>query len=200
MAKGGSRYGAGRPGYKVTAESLHRVDVRLWVRKRYICQDAERRFSWSWTSNGEPGGSINVAASTRETVLNYRLRASTGDDWQAKRDCVTMSQTPCRYGGVRHWFHCPTCQRRCEVLYLRFGRFACRQCNRVAYTSQRGGPLDRLQHKLTKLQNTKGEHRPRGMHHKTWERLQNDSFELELQLDDLFASRAIALFGAAALL
>lgn len=198
MAKGGNRYGAGRPGYKVAAESLHRVDVRLWARKKYICHDVERWFSWNWTRNGEPSGSISVNASARETVLNYRVRANGSDEWQEKRDRVTISQTPCRFGGARHWFHCPTCRRRCEVLYLRFGRFACRHCNRVAYTSQRGAPLDRLQHKLEKMRDRIGEHRPHGMHRKTWERLIARSYELEAQLDNLFASRAIALFGEAA--
>ncbi len=41
-------------------------------------------------------------------------------------------------GGRRPWWQCPVCGRRCGVLYLPpgAGRFACRQCYRLAYASQ----------------------------------------------------------------
>jgi hypothetical protein len=63
MAKGGSRYGAGRPGNRIVGETLHRIDVRLWAKKGYLQSDIERGFSWNWTRNGEPSGSIGVVAS-----------------------------------------------------------------------------------------------------------------------------------------
>jgi hypothetical protein len=58
MSKGGSRYGAGRPGYRVKAEHLQRVDIRQWHRGGNL--QAGRYFSWSWTRGGEPTGSIGV--------------------------------------------------------------------------------------------------------------------------------------------
>jgi hypothetical protein len=198
MAKGGSRYGAGRPGYKLAAESLKRVDVRLWARRGYFDDSLTRSFTWSWTRGGEPSGSISVSTSARETVLNYRLQPVGSDEWEPKRNCARMSTTPCRFGGVRHWFHCPTCGRRCEVLYMRFGRFACRKCNRVAYTSQRGDALDRLTHKLHKLRARMDDGRPRGMHRQTWDRLIEEMCDVETRAESLLAARAIALFGRAA--
>jgi hypothetical protein len=195
MAKGGSRYGAGRPGYKLAAESLKRVDVRLWARRGYFNDELTRSFSWSWTRGGEPSGSISVTTSTREAVLDYRVQPVGCEEWQAKRDRARMSTTSCRFGGVRHRFHCPTCGRRCEVLYLRFGRFACRKCNRVAYTSQRGDALDRLTHKLHKLRDRIDDGRPRGMHRKTWEQVIEKMCDIEMQADSLLATRATALFG-----
>jgi hypothetical protein len=33
MGTGGSRYGAGRPGYKGKAEACMRLDVRMWARR-----------------------------------------------------------------------------------------------------------------------------------------------------------------------
>jgi hypothetical protein len=196
MAKGGSRYGAGRPGYKATAESLQRVDVRLWARKGYLRRDSERWFSWQWTCNGEPSGSIGVRASGERVVLSYRLRAH-GDEWRDHRETVVIAQTACKFGGSRCWFHCPQCARRCEVLYLRFGRFACRTCNRVSYVSQSGGLYDRLLHKFHKLRKRVECGRPKGMHQRTWEALLNRAYELEEVVDSLLGARIAHLYAAA---
>ena len=39
------------------------------------------------------------------------------------------------FGGVRHWFACPSCWRRCRILYGGT-RFRCRICRRAAYELQ----------------------------------------------------------------
>ena len=52
MSKGGMRFGAGRPGYKVKAEQLQRVEIGLWHRGGYL--RAGRSFTWSWHCGGEP--------------------------------------------------------------------------------------------------------------------------------------------------
>lgn len=194
MARGGVRYCAGRPGYKVTGESLHRVDVRLWAQRGYFADDNERHFSYNWTRRGEQSGSINVQTNRSRVLLTYRISVNDGG-WQNHRDHISMSQTACRFGGMRHWFQCPTCGRRCEVLYLRFGRFACRKCNRVAYTSQSGGELDRLTNKMHKLRARIGNGRPKGTHWKTWERLCTQAFDAEAEADQMFAARAVQIFG-----
>ncbi len=194
MAKGGSRFGAGRPGYKATAESLQRVDVRLWARHGYFADHIERHFSWSWSRGGEPNGSINVQTSHSRVLLTYRI-STNGGEWQNRSDHISMTQTACRFGGERHWFQCPTCGLRCELLYMRFSRFACRECNRVAYASQSGGELDRLTNKMHKLRGRIDSGRPKGMRWKTWARLCERSYELESRVDTLFAVRAVQLFG-----
>jgi hypothetical protein len=38
-------------------------------------------------------------------------------------------------GGSRHWFECPSCGRRCRILYGG-ARFRCRLCRGAAYESQ----------------------------------------------------------------
>ena len=59
---------------------------------------------------------------------------------------IPLDRTRPRYGGVRWWFRCPSCARRCAKLYLPPGAecFACRRCHRLAYQSQREGPAERL--------------------------------------------------------
>jgi hypothetical protein len=195
MAKGGSRYGAGRPGYKATAESLQRVDVRLWAQRGYFADHMERHFSWSWTRGGEPSGNIAVHTTSASATLTYRTKSHGNDEWQDRRDYVSVSQTPCRYGGLRHWFHCPACNRRCEVLYLRAGRFACRHCQRVAYTSQSGGVMDRMAHKMHKLRARIENGRPKGMRWANYERLIEQVCTIEELIDREFARRVGRLLG-----
>jgi len=92
---------------------------------------------------------------------------------------VPLCCTRCNYGASRAWFACPECDRRCALIYFGAtgGRFGCRSCSRVAYTSQSETRIDRLHRKLQKLENRMAggvEHwdwrRPKGMHQITYER------------------------------
>jgi hypothetical protein len=42
---------------------------------------------------------------------------------------VRITTTPCHFGGVRYWFLCPGCSRRCAILYPQF----CRICGDGRY-------------------------------------------------------------------
>jgi hypothetical protein len=48
-----------------------------------------------------------------------------------------ITRTACNYGGWRYWFLCPTCKRRCGLLYRRgySEYFACRKCHDLTYRS-----------------------------------------------------------------
>ena len=50
---------------------------------------------------------------------------------------VPLTQTT-QYRGVRWWFLCPTCKRRCSCLYSPSPsvHFACRKCRGLVYRSQ----------------------------------------------------------------
>src|SRR5688572_847932 len=52
---------------------------------------------------------------------------------------VALVATTQRLGGVRWWFSCPGCERRCAVLYRppRRQRYACRICTGVDYDTQK---------------------------------------------------------------
>jgi hypothetical protein len=99
---------------------------------------------------------------------------------------VYLDWTDCNFGGQRAWFHCPAlgCGRRVAILYLGGGIFACRHCYQLAYPSQREPDYDRAARRADKIRkrlcweqgilNPKGWQKPKGMHWKTFERLNKE--------------------------
>jgi hypothetical protein len=56
---------------------------------------------------------------------------------QSLTERVPLLTTPGTIGGVRDWFGCPACGRRCAILYALGGRFRCRGCHHLTYRSTR---------------------------------------------------------------
>ena len=192
MGKGGMRYGAGRPSYKVKAEQLQRVDIGRWHRGGYL--RAGCSFTWSWHRGDESTGSIGVRVHGTDSLA---LQYTVGSEGQ-RRDgtqTIRLTHTDCNYGNTRPWFACPVCQRRAGVLYMRAGRFACRHCQRVSYSSQSCDRLDGMWRKQAKLQDRLGEGwtRPRGMRQLTYERLIAALVNCEERRDDAFCEIAARL-------
>ena len=198
MGTGGMRYGAGRPGYRAKAEQLHRVDVREWARRGYLRGACS--FSWNWTRDGESTGSIGVHVHSPD-VMTLRYTLTQNDVRRDVVDRVCIARTACPFGGTRPWFNCTRCARRVAVLYLRNGGFACRHCQRVAYSSQSDDALDRLWRKQTKIEARLAEHwqRPKGMRQLTYARLMDKLTDCEARRDDAFEAVAARLFGLAGL-
>jgi hypothetical protein len=189
MARGGSRCGAGRPGWHGKAEQFRHIDVRRFQRENML-----RGGSWSWqwrdTETQKVVSSIGIIGSTSHITLSY----SVGD--QSICDRVNISRTACGLGGSRAWFHCPRCSARVAKLYLRQGRFACRGCQRLAYSSQSEDAIGRIWRQQNKVE-AKLEHRwqrPKHMHHRTYHRLLSRLFKLEEAREDAFAL-AVARMG-----
>lgn len=166
MGRGGSRFGAGRPGWHVKAEHCLRLDVRELARRKLL-GGVSCTWRWSNTVTGEELGSIGITTRPGAVWLNY---SSSGVP--VSQD-VRIMHTPCHYGGTRPWFQCPRCWRRVGVLYLRGSQFMCRQCGRVAYTSQSEDEMGRAWRRQRRLEHRLGEdyERPKGMHLKTYERI-----------------------------
>ena len=173
MAKGGSRFGAGRPAYKVKAEQLKRIDVREFARRGMLARVG--RFTWSWNRGGESSGNIGVTVDPRRAVsLDYTIP----NDGQTRfiNERVSLIFKPCNFGGARPWFGCPRCERQVAVLYLRAGRFACRHCQRVAYSSQSDSVMASTWRKQRHIETKIGENwqRPKRMRHRTFDRLMDE--------------------------
>ena len=132
---GGARCGAGRPGHRLKAEQTPKVDIRVW-HKRGLLWDGSNS-TWSWSRGEQSAGSIRFTVNADNIRLIYAVQG------QDASQNVRTTTTPCRYGGARTWFECPVCGGRAAVLFMRAGRFACRQCQKVSYTSQSGSKSER---------------------------------------------------------
>ena len=167
MGTGGSRYGAGRPGWHVKAEHCLRLDVRTLARHGVLRRTGYLGWHWTDGSTGEQRGAVDINVFPNKLRLNF----STGD--RAVEQVIPLDHTPCHYGGTRPWFHCPRCGRRAGVLFLRSGLFLCRPCGRVVYGSQSDDGIGSSWRRQQRLEQCLGEGwtRPKGMHHRTHQRL-----------------------------
>ena len=192
MSKGGSRFGAGRSSYKFKAEQLLRVEIGRWHRGGQL--RAGCSFTCSWHRGDEQTGSISVRVHGAESLgLHYMV--GSGDQRRDGSQTIRLAHTACNYGNSRPWFACPVCQRRSGVLYMRAGRFACRHCQRVSYSSQSCNLMDRAWRKQSKLEARLGDGwtRPTGMRLKTYDRLLQELVTCEAQRDEAFFSFATRL-------
>lgn len=166
MGRGGMRYGAGRPGWRVKAEHTLRLDVRDLSRRRLLGGGS---FTWTWrnTETGETTASVNVTTFPDLMRLSYRANGT------ETAQTFTIERTPCPFGGSRPWLRCWRCSRRVAVLFLRGDRFACRSCGGVAYASQSEDDIGRAWRTQTKLERRLDDDlkRPKGMRQATYEHL-----------------------------
>ena len=172
-------FGGGRQGGKRCTNDMLALDVRKLQRQRLLTPG--NSLSWAWSCNGETTATINLMMGADRVTLDYRQRER-GGEWEPMRYAVALDWTPCGFGGKRVWWRCPAvgCGRRVAVLHG--GRvFACRQCNRLAYRSQREAGDDRATRRADKLRNRLGWEqgilngngwKPTGMHWRTFERLE----------------------------
>lgn len=197
MSRGGYRYGAGRPGWHAKTAGKLAVDVRRLHRDGYL-SGAACRMTWTWAS----GAAIELETTPDVVTLVYRYKDAQGD-WRDVRQPVTVTRTPCHYGGTRPWFACPRCWRRVAILYL-WNVPACRTCARLVYPSQADDAIGRSWRRTRKLEHLlsggAGEwnhRRPKGMRRATFERLR-EAYWREEQLRDeallAFVARFPGLF------
>ena len=164
---------------KDTVEDYRSIDVRRWQRDGLLIPG--NWFRWNWSRDGQTVASINVRVQNAAVVLEYRHRRS-GEEWQSMEYLVRLDQTPCTYGGTRRWFTCPVagCGRRVAILYMGGRYFACRNCYKLVYESQREAEYYRELRKAQKIRRKLGgsestfdpfPQKPKGMHWRTYMRL-----------------------------
>ena len=131
----------------------------------------------AWPRNGSP-----------HVMLSHAIRAEDGRMISYRID---LERTPCRFGGWRWWWRCPSTGRRAHKLFLPRGgwRFLSRPAYGLAYTSQRLDPIGKLHHRRWLVVRKLGgdwdlPRRPKGMRRLTYERLLGRLEEIELRLDD----------------
>jgi hypothetical protein len=149
---------------------------------------------WEWSRDGERLASIQLRRDSDSLVLSYRVRAY-GEEWQDIEQRTRIIWMPCRFGGARPYFICPgivngsVCSRWVTKLYGGGRYFLCRHCYRLADASQREDFHDRALRRANKIRmRLSGEPgialtfpaRPKGMHRKTYQRLQSAASNAEI--------------------
>ena len=185
MGSGGMRFGAGRPGWKRKAASSLPFNIHEVTRRGLLSPGTA--FKWTWTNgDGERLGSVYVRVSSNpEKVTLYYQWSANGGLPQSMEYPIWIERTACFYGGNRPWFLCPSCGRRCGVLYFSgrgAGLYKCRDCARVTYTSQCQDAVDRSWIKQRKIEARLADgDRPKGMHLTTYERLRDIIWNCDLK-------------------
>jgi hypothetical protein len=193
MGTGGSRYGAGRPGWRRKCENLVSLDIRRLHRRGLLRPGSS--FNWYWFRGSEPSGNVSVRIEPETLTLDYQWTPRGGGP-ASKSTSFSIAQTNCHFGGLRHWIRCKWCGRRCAIIYgtSSDGYFGCRRCLRLGYFSETEDLIGRLWRKQRKLEGRLGENyqRPKGMRQRTYERIWTQIEDVEERKDHAFCLRAAA--------
>jgi len=172
---------------KATVESHNRIDIRLLRKQNCLIPGVSGTISW--ISGDETTGAVGFKMEESSMILNYRHR-SQGGSWDDVEQVISITQTPCHYGGHRRWFQCPECKKRVGVLYATGKKyFLCRHCYDLTYTCSNASPLKRLFDKAKKLRKRLGGSndllldlippRPKNMHRSTYKKIAAEIDRLE---------------------
>src|SRR5687767_11378419 len=150
------------------------MDVRYLHRQGILEPGYHGTITWSY--NEQPVFGVAVQTGANSITLRISL--------EDRERClvIRIDHTPCTYGGWRPWFLCPECYRRCGLLYAVEAQFACRLCHGLPYHSQRCSDEKQLLAQVRKVREQtlagpnmfellRDEHKPKGMHWKTFDRL-----------------------------
>lgn len=123
-----------RPALHMTTKTSDMRSVDLAWLRRNGARNPGYQGVVSWTRNGEVRASVNYYVEQGGIRLSYTCRRHGGEPMDVN-ELVPVITTPTRFGGVRHWFRCLSCQRRCRIVYGGT-HFRCRRCHRLKYESQ----------------------------------------------------------------
>jgi len=142
---------------KDTVEDCRSVSISFLKKRGFFSEPCCMWGTIFWKNcYGEQTASIGVAVSTLGGDHHVRFWYTTTDRNSGERTeydyKVTLTTTPCNFGGVRYWFICPLtrdgvyCGRRVAKLYKAPGGsyFGCRHCYNLSYESRNESRLGRL--------------------------------------------------------
>lgn len=140
----------------------------------------------TWSRGGKTTNSIGYRAETGGLRLIYRTRRAE-NEWQDVNELIPFTWTDANFNGRRQWFACPSCNRRCRIIYGG-SYYRCRKCYQLKYESQYEPVICRAAEQRHKLRKRLGQAdsldaplapKPKGMHWKTYRRLEARDRNLE---------------------
>jgi hypothetical protein len=186
-----------RYGSKATCESFTRIELPV-LRRRGMLQPGYYG-SLSWNMGGESCGNIRFRMHKSGMELIYKYQEHGAGEWQHVNEHVPFLYTAQHIPGIRRWFGCLSCGRRCTVLYGGT-HYRCRKCWNLAYQSQHEAPYQRALSKAQKFRQRLGgspctddpfPEKPKGMHWRTYDRF----VERGEAFDEQAEQAGMAMFG-----
>ena len=168
---GGSRFGAGRPAHRPCETGFRSVDIRRFAREGLLARPG--RHGWQWTEDGVKVASIGLRVDLDAHAIHFDYRQTVDGKARDIKFTVWLETTACNFGGVRWWWRCPNCSRRCARLFLVTGGMGCQPCLKMSFASQREDAVGRSWRRTQKVEAALGfDGSPgRRMHRKTRERM-----------------------------
>lgn len=139
-------YGSTRWGNKSTKEdtdSALRLSIRGFLPNILQITSGNSRplfINSTWSRGGHKTAAIGIWLFLRDDIPIVRLEYTStpaGGVPVEHSYIIGLEATAQHFGGVRWWWLCPTCGRRCGVLYMAGSqlRFSCWRCQGLSYTS-----------------------------------------------------------------
>jgi hypothetical protein len=175
-------------------EDYHAIDL-AWLRRRG-CLKPGASGSITWSMETRELASVRYRTEPNGFRLLYRIRQP-DESWRAIDELVPFTETRNGFRGYRRWFRCLSCSRPCRVLYGG-SHFRCRHCHGLKYQSQYERPLTRATNRAQKLRDRLGKTdaiddpfppKPKGMHWRTYRRLEALDHELRDKWSAAFIRR-----------
>ncbi len=122
-----------RPARDVTnkVEEVPAIDIARLRGDGYREDGASGRIAWR--RRDHEFASVSFRLMSDGLRLSYTQISSDGSVDVV--DLIPIVTTRTRFGGIRHWFECPACGRRCRKVHGG-SRFRCRRCHGLRYQSQ----------------------------------------------------------------
>jgi len=166
---------------KPCPEQFISLDIRRLQRNHWLEPDQTYNLHQYEHLFGRKLGIFSI--NTRKDLLEIEfIPCNPNDDYFPPQN-VQIAWTPCHFGGYRPWFLCPgdRCDRRVAILYGP-QPMLCRHCWRIAYPSQSENQVQRLCRRLRSVEancakergkiSNENLKRPKGMHHRTFQSLE----------------------------
>jgi len=113
-------------------DEFNTIDL-VWLR-RQGARTIGHTGQLTWRRNGQVHGSIGYALEATGLRLRY-WHTPYGGAPESIDEVIPIVTTTQHLGGDRHWFACPSCRRRCRIIYGG-SRFRFRLCQGAYYRSQ----------------------------------------------------------------
>ncbi len=184
-------------------DNLRSLDINRMMQTKAIPQNGVKCGSWVWSDRetGERTSSLNYYSDTACNRPYIRLQYTIMDTEEECDYKIYLGVTWPHYGGKRFWFICPYTGKRVTKLYRSYGssKYASRHAFKLSYASQSEAAHDRALRKKWKiLRKMDGDYdfpvRPKGMHHKTYEKFLNIYWEQE-EICDAYLFQTMKRYG-----